>query len=49
MQLKLEYDYDNPTLDEPIRDKLLNCLVDAVVTGTGVAKVPWHVKTKKKY
>lgn len=49
MQLKLEYDYDNPTLDEPIRDKLLNCLVDAVVTGTGIAKVPWHVKTKNKY
>ena len=49
MQLKLEYDYDNPTLDEPIRDKLLNCLVDAVVTGTGIAKVPWHVKSKNKY
>lgn len=49
MQLKLEYDYDNPTLDEPIRDKLLNCLVDAVVTGTGVAKVAWNVKSKNKY
>lgn len=49
MQLKLEYDYDNPALDEPIRDKLLNCLVDAVVTGTGIAKVPWHVKSKNKY
>jgi hypothetical protein len=49
MQLKLEYDYDNPDLDEPIRDKLLNCLVDAVVTGTGVAKVPWNVKSKKKH
>ena len=49
MQLKLEYDYDNPSLDEPIRDKMINCLVDAVVTGTGFAKVPWHVKTKKRY
>lgn len=49
MQLKLEYDYDNPALDEPIRDKMINCLVDAVVTGTGFAKVPWHVKTKKRY
>jgi hypothetical protein len=49
MQLKLEYDYDNPSLDEPIRDKMINCLVDAVVTGTGFAKVPWHVKTKKRH
>lgn len=49
MQLKLEYDYDNPSLDEPIRDKMISCLVDAVVTGTGFAKVPWHVKTKKRY
>ena len=49
MQLKLEYDYDNPALDEPIRDKMINCLVDAVVTGTGFAKVPWHVKNKKRH
>ena len=28
MQLKLEYDYDNPSLDEPIRDKMINCLVE---------------------
>ena len=49
MQKKLEYDYDNPNLDESIRDKLLSCLVDAVVTGTGLAKVPWNVKSKKRY
>jgi hypothetical protein len=49
MQLKLEYDYDNPNMDESIRDKMLSCLIDAVVTGTGLAKVPWHVKTKKQY
>ena len=49
MQLKLEYDYDNPNMDESIRDKMLSCLIDAVVTGTGIAKVPWHVKTKKQY
>jgi len=49
MQLKLEYDYDNPNMDESIRDKMLSCLIDAVVTGTGLAKVPWQVKTKKQY
>ena len=49
MQLKLEYDYDNPNMDESIRDKMLSCLIDAVVTGTGLAKVPWTVKTKKQY
>lgn len=49
MQKKLEYDYDNPRLSEPIRDKLISPLVDAVVTGTGFAKVPWHVKDIKKY
>ena len=49
MQQKLEYDYDNPHLDEPIRNKLIAPLVDAVVTGTGMAKVPWSVKTRTKY
>ena len=49
MQQKLEYDYDNPHLDEPIRNKLIAPLVDAVVTGTGIAKVPWSVKTRIKY
>lgn len=45
---KLEYDYDNPNLDEPIRDKLLQPLIDAIVTGTGIAKVPWHTKTVER-
>lgn len=49
MQKKLEYDYDNPRLNEPIRDKLIAPLVDAVVTGTGFAKVPWHTKKINKY
>lgn len=42
---KLEYDYNNPLLDEPVRDKLLQPLIDCIVTGTGIAKVPWHTKT----
>lgn len=49
MQQKLAYDYDNPKLDEPIRNKLLAPLIDAVVTGTGLAKVPWTVKKEVKY
>ena len=49
MQKKLEYDYDNPRLSEPIRDKMLQSLIDATVTGTGIAKVPWTIKTHKRY
>lgn len=45
----LEMDYHNPELAVPIRDKLNDCLVDAVVTGTGFAKVPWVTKEKKLY
>lgn len=49
VQRKLEFDYHNPELTESIRDKLTTCLVDAVVTGTGVAKIPWVMKKKKTY
>ena len=49
MQRKLEFDYDNPKLTEPIRDKLLSSLIDAVVTGSGFAKVPWCSKTDSRY
>lgn len=47
--LKLEQDYDNPLLDEPIRNKLLDPLTDAVVCGTGVAIVPWIAAKRKSY
>lgn len=49
VQRKLEYDYHNPELSEPIRDKLNACLVDAVVTGTGLAKIPWVTKQKELF
>lgn len=49
VQRKLEYDYHNPELPEPMRDKLNAPLVDAVVTGTGLAKVPWVTKRKKLF
>lgn len=48
VQKKLEYDYHNPDLDEPMREKLNTVLIDAVVTGTGLAKVPWVVKNKQE-
>jgi hypothetical protein len=48
-QKKLEYDYNNPYLDESIRDKLFCSLLDGVVTGTGMAKVTWCTKDKVTY
>ena len=48
-QKKLEHDYENPLLDESIRDKLFAPLLDAVVTGTGMAKVCWKVDKQTKY
>lgn len=47
VQRKLEMDYHNPELTDPIPDKLKTVLEDAVVTGTGLAKVPWVSKTKE--
>lgn len=49
VQKSLEQDYHNPELDMSIRDKLNASLVDAVVSGTGLAKVPWVTKQKKVY
>jgi len=46
---KLEYDYENPYMDETMRDKLFAPLLDAVVTGTGLAKVPWCVDKRVTY
>lgn len=43
-QEKLRFDYDNPLMDETMRDKLQDCLMDAAVPGTGLAKVPWKTK-----
>jgi len=48
-QHKLDYDYNCPEMDEPMREKLLATMMDAIVTGTGLGKVPWTVKNKVRY
>lgn len=48
-QRKLEYDFENPYLDNTMRDKLFAPLLDAVVCGTGLAKVKWCVDEDTKY
>lgn len=47
--LKLEYDYDNPEMDESIRDRLFDTLADSVICGTGFALTPWVSGVKKTY
>lgn len=47
--LKLQYDYDNPNLDETIRDREFDMLADAVVCGTGMGIAPWVSGEKKTY
>lgn len=46
---KLEYDYDSPLMDEPMRDKIAAVLLDACVTGTGIGKVPYRTKKQSRY
>lgn len=41
VKAKLEFDYDNPLRDEPIQDELLSIMLDAAVTGQGIARVPY--------
>lgn len=48
-QLLLEYDYDNPNLKRSVRNSLHAVLMDCVVTGTGLAKVPWEAIEETKY
>lgn len=45
IKMKLDYDYDNPLMDEPIQDELLGVMLDAAVTGQGVGRVPYCNKT----
>jgi hypothetical protein len=45
--LKLEYDYDNPMLDETIRDRLFDTLTDTVVCGIGFGNNTWRSGERK--
>ncbi len=47
--LKLEHDYNNPMLDETIRDREFDIFTDAVVCGTGYGKVEWASGTRTVY
>lgn len=47
--LKLEYDYDNPMLEETIRDKEFDIFTDATVCGTGFGKAEWISGTRTYY
>jgi hypothetical protein len=47
--IKLQYDYDNPNLDETIRDREFDMLADAVVCGTGMGLAKWCTTKKKLY
>ena len=42
--LKLDYDYDNPMRDTPMQDELQSVMLDAAVTGMGLARVPYDDK-----
>lgn len=44
VKLKMDYDYDNPLRDTPIQDELQSVMLDATVTGTGLARVPYDTK-----
>lgn len=46
---KLKFDWNNPLLDQPVSTKVFDSLVDAVVCGKGIGKVPWRVMTEKQY
>lgn len=44
VRMKLDYDYDNPLMDDPIQDELLGVMLDACVTGQGVGRAPYLTK-----
>ncbi len=49
MEKLLDYQYDNPEFDEPMFKKLTDVLIDAMVTGKGMAYIPWTTKQKTVY
>lgn len=45
VKMKLDYDYDNPLMEDPIQNELLAVMLDAAVTGQGVGRVPYLNRT----
>lgn len=45
VKMKLNYDYDNPLMEDPIQDELLGVMLDACVTGQGVGRAPYLNRT----
>lgn len=41
VKMKLDYDYDNPLMDDSIPSELLGVMLDACVTGQGVGRAPY--------
>lgn len=41
VKAKLDYDYDNPLMEESIPDELLSVMLDACVTGQGLGRAPY--------
>lgn len=44
IKMKLDYDYESPLMDDSIQDELLGAMLDAAVTGQGIARVPYLTK-----
>lgn len=42
VKMKMDYDYNDPVRRVPIQDEFFSVLVDAIVTGTGVARVNYE-------
>lgn len=47
VKMKLDYDYDNPVRPTGVQDEHFSTLVDAVVTGTGIARVSYEQETEE--
>lgn len=44
VKMKLDYDYDNPLMEDSIPDELLGVMLDACVTGQGLGRAPYLQK-----
>jgi hypothetical protein len=44
VKMKLNFDYDNPLMDDSIQDELLGVMLDACVTGQGLGRAPYLTK-----